>query len=599
MFICMLIRTYCSMTSRKATIYMNTNPNQSKNEIYCFGGDVIQHIIAYNEYVFKAIEINPILLEEASLLIVDEGYHDLLDESTNGRKLIFKLRLEHSYSGPIVLISGKIQSEDDKYFKQVFEDPLVSIIELEEFVALLKKGKEEFLGKFDPTLSKEERELLYFDLRQTLYRSGRYMYEMRHKLLRTMAELEGSPEPLVEAKKLLVEHEENVKQVIDTWKPTVWFNAVYVRDKFASFMDIEDISILKSEVANFFDAAENLIKNKEGAHKNEEEVKLVYVTSDEVNTKRLNALLQEIAPNMNCLWAATDEDAIRLIKDHPNLTTVLSDYRFRSPNSNRIEAINGFIILERIRKIFTHQYYAFLTNIGHLPHPTPLGIGPIDYYDKNQTLSSSTAGELHRLVEQARQHKNTIRQRTLPWPEKISQSKNAKRWAALYFEEMGNNPNVAAIEQEIGSKAASIVVGLLGGKSATELNIPSVAGLLINLKRPSFKEDLMPRLIMRRVILALLNCKGLGEKKFSAEAKRFNKKTYSGKNRSFGIVYLILRGSENIDTLDSKIVSNFFSDNFILYTSRDYKQPDSACSQGFITTAENLWLASNMPLFNL
>lgn len=577
---------------------MNTNPNHVRTDIYAFGGDVLKHIIADNAYVFEAIEINPILLEEARLLIVDERHHDLLDESTNGRKLIFKLRLEYSYIGPIVLVSGKIQSEDDKYFREVFEDPLVSVIELEELVVLLKKGKEEFLGRFDPTLSKEERELLYFDLRQTLYRSERYMYEMRHKLLRAMAELEGSPEPLVEAKKLLEEHEENVKQVIDTWKPTVWFNAVYVRDMFASFMDIDDIRTLKNEVAGFFDAAENLIKNKEGAHKDEEEVQLVYVTSNEVNTKRLNALLQEIAPNMTCLWAATDEDAICLIKDHPNLTTVLSDYRFRNPNSNRIEAINGFIILERIRKIFTHQYYAFLTDIGHLPHPTPLGIGSIDYYNKNQTLSSSTAGELHRLVEQARQHKNTIRQRTLPWPERISKSKNAKRWATLYFEEMGNNPNVAAIEQEIGSKAASIVVGLLGGKSAAELNIPSVAGLLINLKRPSFKEDLMPRLIMRRVILALLNCKGLGEKKFSAEAKRFNKKTYSGKNRSFGIVYLILRGSENIDTLDSKIVSNFFSDNFILYTSRDYTQPDSACSEGFITTTENLWLASNMPLFN-
>lgn len=578
-------------------MYMNANPNESKPEVFCFGGNVLKSRTNQCEYVYTLEEIPKLL--EARLIIVEEWYDTSSDKNRSGKALIFDLRLKYRYTGPIVLVTGSKTDKRGKDCKEVLEDPLVHIRQLEELMFLLKNSKEVFLGIFDPHLSKEEQELLYFDLRQTLYRSESYLHEIRHKLLRSMDELGNGPTALEKARALLIEQKEVIKQIADTWQIMPSFSLGAVQEKFIRFMSIEDVRTLKNQVDIYFDEIENLIKSETGSRKDKEEVKIIYITQNESYANKLNDLFQEIAPNMRCIWAATDEEAIRIMeRDHHNITTVLSGYRFLQADSNKIQALNGFIIISRIRKVFPHHYYAFLTDIGHLSDPTPLGMGAIDYYNRTQTLSRSTAGELHRLIEQARQHKNTMRQKTLPWPEQMSQSQNGKKWAELYFGEMKSNLNVTAMEKEIESETNRIVAGLLGGNSAASLNIPTVAGLLLNVKKPNFKEDLMPRLIIRRVILALLNYRGLGVKKFTDEAKRVEREKYVGKNASFAIVYLVLRGRNNVEDLNSKTISNFFTDGFIIHISKDYTQPQIACEQGIITSSENLWLVRNMPLFN-
>ncbi len=154
-------------------------------KVSVFGGELLQFYLNERHFDFIS-DINSTLSNESACIVIEDRFEQ--DNSDiNGKELIFKIRLKHKSTQPIVLVYRIDRPLDDERYIEVLQDPYVHLMDFETLVTT-HTTPEKLLELFQPIQSKEDIELLYTDLRQTIYRKGGYLAEIKHSLLNKLNE---------------------------------------------------------------------------------------------------------------------------------------------------------------------------------------------------------------------------------------------------------------------------------------------------------------------------------------------------------------------------------------------------------------------------
>ncbi len=326
-----------------------------------------------------------------------------------------------------------------------------------------------------------------------------------------------------------------------------------------------------------------------------EKIKIIYISKNENTQHKLKTLFEKHVEvfNISCINARTLEEARPLISANPKIAAVLSDYRFRDPQSNKIDKINGYHLIKALKADFHAPLFALLSDFEESRMIQPPGFSNIGVYVKSEVFSSSHR-ELFRLANAIIQKDEKILLLEGIWP-KIANTKEDKIWCALHDEKLLTRPDFEAQEQEIGDIASLITQRLIVGDTSTSMSIPMVAGALSRVRNPNI-EHLKKRLIVRRIILGLINNDNLLLQYKELLTRITNHKSI---NPRFAVIYKLLTRdttSKEHLTLDRRVLSNYFSDNFRIHISKDYSK-DAPGLLKSITLAEYRWLMAHAHLF--
>lgn len=563
-------------------------------KVSVFGGELLQFYLNERHFDFIS-DINSTLSNESACIVIEDRFEQ--DNSDiNGKELIFKIRLKHKSTQPIVLVYRIDRPLDDERYIEVLQDPYVHLMDFETLVTT-HTTPEKLLELFQPIQSKEDIELLYTDLRQTIYRKGGYLAEIKHSLLNKINESNRDDLQTVDA--LIRQSCQDTIRLLTYWS-VAGIRQNIIINLFSKCIGKQNIEYKKSMITDAFKNIDLILSNseKKATGQIHEKTKIIYISKNKNTQHKLKTLFEKHVEvfNISCINARTLEEARPLISANPKIAAVLSDYRFRNPESNKIDKINGYHLIKALKAEFQAPLFALLSDFEENRMIQLPGFSNISVYVKSEVFSSSHR-ELFRLASAIIQQSEKVLLHEGVWPKVIGtkDTEEDKIWCALHDEKLLTRPDFEAQEQEIGDIASLITQRLIVGDTSTSMSIPMVAGALSRVRNPNI-EHLKKRLIVRRIILGLINNDNLLLQYKELLTRITNHKSI---NPRFAVIYKLLTRdttSKEHLTLDRRVLSNYFSDNFRIHISKDYSK-DAPGLLKSITLAEYRWLMAHAHLF--
>lgn len=510
-------------------------------------------------------------LRNAQLLIIDKtssiwdfqqpGFHYKFE---NGLHFIYDIRLK-GYELPICILEPPANfPSDSNRWEEVYEDPLVCTISYQPNKPLVPQQILQSFQKIDD----QERQLLFNDLRQTLYRKDGYLDELWHRVSRLL----NNPD------KEAIEHIKAIMKI--AFKQTQeWCGRIDIGITPEECLNEIEYDRLKS----WFEQLSTIVRSSKAVPRPEEKiqfVRVVYISDSEEQCKQLAQRFEDVQTlyPISCEAVACVED-IDESKYSNETTTVIVNFRFRNLTEkagkkiNEISTVNGYTIIHRLRKMYPQWQFIILTDFP-VTENNSLPIPPdVEVFGKHRILNTGDRSFIWFALHILQYHK-TASLRKDAWPKQLNNKDDSI--LSKYYAMLCKQDNFKEINQKINEDAINICVNIL------EQHLPphnsSISQFYNNIQLDGYDKDqkmldkLIDILLVRRVYLGLFQ---------SCENKK----------EAMNIAYESKKEAHKQKILDDAYVSNYFT-RIRLLTGNDYINFEMLYPD-YITHAEYLWLAAN------
>lgn len=528
-------------------------------------------------YLFEQLQAVDLVLVQK-----DTKGWDISGKYENGLHFIEELRLEKGCELPFVVIEPEpqLQTELDNRV-ELYEDPYIRRVyfsDIEKF-----RSPDSLFQCFNLSISKDEKQMLFQDIRQTIYRQEGFIDELRHRVMRVFDHVVDYHNLTQEKKEETERYMQQAYNQVKKWCPG--------QDMGPTPKQLLN-EIVKSDIGTWFEKLSEIVqKSKYKRSESEQELvdkKVLYISDSADNREKLITRFEKTYEHyhITCTGAKSLEDALHDIGDDENkIISVVTDFRFRDEDG-RIALRNGYSIINALRKKFPDWQYLMLTNYpvkenGTLPIPKG-----VEIFSKSQVFNTQSRA-FASLASQIISFHAEASLKEDKWPV-ILNSEDDKVWRD-YFQKFVRSADFQERERKLGDKAKEAINNLIKGEPA---EVPNHGVRLYECiqrwqksnknKNSEFEawvmEKLFDMLLIRRIYIGLFQ---LNITNFPREMARVTKKAYDIVNA---------RNDKKQKVLDNAALSNYFT-KIRLLTNINYRVDDERMS--YITLAERRWLARN------
>lgn len=544
-------------------------------------------------------------LKAAAIVVVqkDSSAWDRLNEFEDGLHFVEQQRLRDCEL-PFIIIDTSIGKQEDQEERlRVYEDPYVRRISLEEVLNL--QSLKDLTAYFGPPLSNEEKEMLFKDLRQTLYRHEGYINALRHRAMRAMDQIKQKSTFREEVHDLM----QQAYQLLKVWCPKCDLSHRH-RQLFETLASGSSDSTTHQALSDWFEGLAKLVKQSRDKETEQAiplpDLKVLYVSDSAENRQMLKDCFEQTYDYypIKCRCVATPEEAIEAAaRCGEQWCTIVTDFRFYDTEEKRIAPRNGYHILDKLQKTHPFWQYLMLTNFPVKEYDTLPIPKKVEVFVKNQVLRPESSAFNHFARRIVSFHERAAAQQG-DWPV-VLQSKDDEKWRK-YYRIFTKGADFKASEDEISQQACQAIKALINGKP---YEIPahgtrfSVVINKIRLKEPNHIEQeeeilkvLKDMLLVRRIYLGLfqLNLADL----FPEIRRHLFNANLSFKCRVMASANALMKRAElaRLDQPKSTEVSNYFT-TLRLLAKVDYRFSDEYRAS-HLTLAETNWLAKQNDFLN-
>jgi hypothetical protein len=550
---------------------------------------------------------NPIRLAEqlaaAKIVVVqkDSSGWDQARYFEDGLHFVEQQRLQDCKLPFVIIDTGIGKQAEQGERRRVYEDPYVRCISMADIQRA--PSLERLLEHFDLSLSEEEKQMLFEDLRQTTYRHEGYINALRHRAMRVMDRSRQPSETQPSWQDELHGLMQQAYQLLKAWCPQCDLSPRH-RLLLDALAKGTHASITHQALVEWFEEIAGLVeqsKNKKAEQVSPlPDIQVLYVSDMAENRSRLEERFDETYDyyHIKCRSVATHEEAIAAVAScEEQFCTVVADFRFYDAEAQRVAPRNGYHILSKLQKNYPHWQYLMLTNFpvnefDTLPIPRQ-----VEVFAKSEVLDPQSPAFSHFARHIVAFHERAAAQQD-DWPV-VLQSKDDEKWRE-YYRRFVKGVDFDAAESELGQQARQAIQALINGEP---YEIPG-HGVRFSgwVKREHAKDSgnieqeeiilskLRDMLLVRRIYLGLfqLNLVRLfPEYRALARTSRFSNDCKKVMTQAYCLV--------NADKVEAealphdKALSDYFT-NLRLLTKVDYRISNE-CRASHLTLAETNWLA--------
>lgn len=537
------------------------------------------------------------------LFLIEDNYiHEQTGTRTNAKEIIFKLRVVHEYIGPIALFKipnkNQKQTGDNSNYTEILKDPLVKSF---NYSQLLDKPSlfEQIPPVFKTDLSLEELQLLYKDLRETIYKDGGFFKEIQHIFNREISGIKHKSNNH-QCQALIEKCRKQIDQILSRWTiDNISRQEVY--QHFSECFDLKSKKGVKKRINIIIQKLIDQLNQKDKPQTQVQDIHLLYISNNEEAQKRLKSCLEKsnLSHRFKLFCAQNQAEARSILKDNELIFSVLCDFRFWQNNDKKIALRNGYHIIKALHKEHPHIYFAFLSNFDR-KHVFEFLLleKQVDFFKKNDVFQKN-AYPLFQLTQKIiQQHDFTLKNRG-KWPLGLT-IKVDKKWRQAHDEIFLNQPNLKELYQEINQNALKMIADILQNNQQSS---PPKGSCIRFVKEADLLNFIKERLCIRRVIIGLLNYKNLIDKygQFSKEERDRTGKYGTIRNKTpYEIIgqFLTNDKQKQIEYLDNSTIRNKkFRESYRILTRQNY-HINSEHLLDYITLAEYHWLQENHQRIN-
>lgn len=557
-------------------------------EALLIGGDTLTHLARGNGALFpvKLADLERFKsINEYDLLIIENEFEEEKGRKY-GKEIIFRLRLKMDCIIPILLVDfgAPPRSREQNYFREVLLDPYVCILPRRLLNEKLEEGQN-LLALFGHIQSKDERRILYDDLKCTIYREGGYISELRHTLLHDLHNLSGKEKGKIEY--LVKKCAQEVDRILKQWKETNSKRQA-IQSRFQHCLSLSSLKDIEEELLRIYRSIEPELPAAQEGRAYPTIIHILYVSDSASNQQQLKRVFEQGATlNIKCHFATNKLEALEQLNQQLDITSVLCDYRFWS--GEVVGKENGYLILATLKQTFPRKHYAYLTRFNKMRLLKPLGFSHIEAFSKIAVFERDTE-EFFRLVRRIIQQESQVIRGKDAWINSTNGvTKTDKIWREMYKKYFVDAKNPDTINDRLGAEAITICQQFTRGEQHIYKELPKTGVRLHRVPKKRASTALLGRLLIRRVFLGLFNYSQLVEQyQELLETSSYQEKTPL--EQRFEVIHRLLEGNNpKIDFTDKKVRSNYFSERLRINTKRDYRLTNKQLDQ-YVTYTEHRWL---------
>lgn len=327
-----------------------------------------------------------------------------------GLELVVRLRLELKCALPITLLGWRKRLvEGSQLIKplgpdpasRVLKDPLIQYRSLQEPLFSSSPPPEFFLPQLDLNLIEDQR--LFGDMLTHIYGTEHYLEESLHTLKDLLVSYGREAEPLIR----------NQLPQLGHFYPGLRFSLsdlqTNLNDVFKEWpQNAEDL--LFEALQEFGENALQLIhSNKIIKELPSTETHVLHIDDQEKEVEKLSTLLNPY--QIEIYSAGNEEEASIILQKHPEISSVLCDYRFYEEDGSWARR-HGYHLIEKLRRIFPERTFLFFTGYLHLHDLPVMEGGELLIIDKQKIYSQGGQNErLMQLVQFLHQQASLLEER--------------------------------------------------------------------------------------------------------------------------------------------------------------------------------------------
>ncbi len=518
------------------------------------------------------------------LLIIQDQY-SVDNRTVMGEVEIVRLRKEHC-SCPIILVVKPQVSPELAARVQVEKDPYVVSWDWFELCSGTH-FMSDLLAAFPPLLNGDERNNYFFDLRQSLYDSKKYISVLKHQAQTALQKCDDNN--LADARSIFAHHWDVLTNYLR--RERLLSGTREERETLAEgCRTATSVRLLRKELPVAYRQVLERLKEFESQTQKIGEQHILYVGDTAGTGERLAAVLDEhfdgkivchYAPD----YASAEEELIR----RPTVSVLLADYRFWAEGGKKFAPLNGQTIINRLRRNHPGLYAGYFT----YNHPKQVQFGirmkTTDIFSKGKILEERDPTELGRLHQAIMHNALSYNLPTDRWPAELN-NKVDTAYRFLHDEIHLADPDVNEVIHRSNEEASKTIANILSNKSYYSGHLSPVKDLS-QLDNPQDRLAYMRKVMLaRKVILGLLNIPDL-PKKLPDEAYQYCPPSGRQKGQFFNLIFNILNRPRKATDLGKKKVSDFFTNRLRIYLSKDYRLTNDHLEQHLVGE-EFRWLRS-------